>query len=47
MSSSLKMLFAHLERLYKGVEKNSDTDAPSQQLDQPGGAKQLQKSNLY
>ena len=46
MSHSPKMLYAHLERLYKGIEKNPDTDAPSQQLDQPGGTKQLQESNL-
>jgi hypothetical protein len=35
-----------LEGLYEGVEQDPDTDAPSQQLDQPGGTEKLQEPDL-
>ena len=36
----------HLERLDKGVEKNSDTDTSSKQFDQASCPKQFEKPNL-
>ena len=36
----------HLDRLHKCIEKNSDTNRPSEQLDQPRCPKQPQESDL-
>ena len=37
---------ANLEGLNKGVEEDSNADAPAQQLDQPSGAEELEETNL-